>query len=99
MTQVDATKGKKLAKLAIGKVLHALNRADEIGGEVRDYLQERVLRDERYVSLRRKVATWRGESYQSAAEKDTKAQAVATAAAAAAPVAAVPGAKKAERPL
>ena len=102
MTQVDATKGKKLAKQAIGKVLHALNRADEIGGEVRDYLQERVLRDERYVALRRKVAAWRGESYQSAAEQDTKAHAVAKAAAAAAPVAEQPrtkAAKSAERPL
>jgi glutaredoxin 3 len=98
MTQADPAPGKKLAKQAITKVLHALNRADEIGGEVRDYIQERVLRDERYVRLRRKVASWRGEAYASAAEHDARAAAVATAAAAAAPTAAA-SAKKGERSL
>jgi glutaredoxin len=96
MTQ--AAEPKKLAKLAVDKVLSALNRADEIGGEVRDYIQERVLRDERYVSLRKKVAAWRGETYTSTTEQAKKAEVKAAAVAAVAPTAGA-GVKKGEQPL
>jgi glutaredoxin 3 len=96
MTQ--AAEPKKLAKQAVEKVLSALNRADEIGGEVRDYIQERVLRDERYIALRKKVAAWRGESYQSSTEQAHKAQVRAAAVAAVAPVAGA-SSKKGEQAL
>jgi glutaredoxin len=95
MTQAEP---KKLAQQAVEKVLSALNRADEIGGEVRDYIQERVLRDERYVALRKKVATWRGQSYHSTTEQASKAQAKAAAVAAVAPVAGA-SSKKGEQAL
>src|SRR5690349_19121130 len=39
-------------KQATERVFAALNRADEIGGEVRDFLQEKVAADPRYVSAR-----------------------------------------------
>ncbi len=73
-----------------------MNRADELGGEVRDFVQEKVLRDERYIAMRRRIAAMRGKTYVSAVEGDTKvAVAQAQAAAVAAPVAApvVKGAK------
>jgi hypothetical protein len=37
------------------KVFAALNRADEIGGEVRDWIQERVV-DRRYIAARKRLA-------------------------------------------
>lgn len=75
------------------KVLHALNRADEIGGEVRDWVQERVLVDPRYVSARKRVAKLFGKSYQSAEETIVKERAAEATRAAAAPKTAAPKAK------
>ncbi|MBL9015969.1 MAG: glutaredoxin [Myxococcales bacterium] len=76
---------KKLTKQATTKLFAALNRADEIGGEVRDYIQERVLADPRYVSARKRVAALFGKSYESKQEQtdraDQKAREVAAAAA------------------
>jgi len=72
---------KKLAKQAMDKVVAAFNRADELGGEVRDYLQERVLRDERYLSLRKKVAAWRGRGHAAPAAAPAAASQPAPAAA------------------
>jgi glutaredoxin len=76
----------------------ALNRADEIGGEVRDYIQERVVVDPRYVSARKRIAKLFGKSYESRHEGEVRVRAEADArAAVAAPTPAAP--KKGERPL
>ena len=56
---------KSLAKAATERVLSALNRADEIGGEVRDYLQDKVATDPRYVQARKRIAKLMGREYQS----------------------------------
>jgi glutaredoxin 3 len=90
---------KTAAKAATEKVLHALNRADEIGGEVRDYIQDKVLVDPRYVAMRKRLAALTGKAYTSRAEATSKAvRAEASRAAAAAPTPA-PAKKPAERPL
>jgi len=52
-------------KKTTDRVLAALNRADEIGGEVRDYLQDRVLVHPRYIAARRRLAGVLGRSYES----------------------------------
>jgi glutaredoxin len=51
----------------------ALNRADEIGGEIRDFLQERVATDPRYVAARKRIASLMGKTFESKAEGDAKA--------------------------
>ncbi|GAB4515783.1 MAG: hypothetical protein Tsb0020_34440 [Haliangiales bacterium] len=76
---------KTLGKRALGRVFAALNRADEIGGEVRDFVQDRVLRDPRYVDLRRRFEALRGKEYQSREDAEGAERARAEAAAAAAP--------------
>ncbi len=73
-----------LFKAATDKVLHALNRADEIGGEVRDWIQERVVVDARYVAARRRLARVFGGSYESAADRAARHDATEAARAAAA---------------
>jgi glutaredoxin len=77
---------KTWTKQATAKLFAALNRADEIGGEVRDYLQDKVAGDPRYVSARKKVAKWLGRSYESRGEVAHKAHAKAEKAAAVAAV-------------
>jgi len=79
---------KTLIKSAAAKVVAALNRADEVGGEVRDWIQEKVVADRRYVSARRRVAQLLGRAYESATEQASRARAAEAARAAAAPVAA-----------
>jgi glutaredoxin len=64
---------KKWTAQATETLLSALNRADEIGGEVRDYLQDRVATDPRYVSARKTMAKWLGRSYESRDEAAHKA--------------------------
>ena len=83
---------KSIRKRALGRVLSVLNRADELGGEARDWVQEKLVHDPRYVAVRKRVAAMRGEKFESRAEGVAKAQAQASkAAATAAPVvAAVP---------
>ncbi len=71
---------------ATAKVLGALNRADEIGGEIRDYLQDKVATDPRYVAARKKVASLLGQKYVSREEVAHKAQAKAEKTAAVAAV-------------
>lgn len=66
---------KKWSKQATEKVFAALNRADEIGGEVRDFLQEKVATDPRYVKARKRVAALFGKTYESRAESDARAKA------------------------
>src|SRR5262245_41924259 len=92
------TAKKTIGKRVLGRVLSALNRADELGGEARDWVQEKLVHDPRYVAVRKRIASLRGEAYESRAEGAAKAKvAAAKAAAVAAPVvAAVP---KGEKPL
>jgi glutaredoxin len=74
MSTTDETK-PTFTKQATEKVMHALNRADEIGGEIRDFLTERVAADPRYVNARKRVAKLFGKSYESKAEVAAKAAA------------------------
>jgi len=74
MTTTDEN-DKKWTKQATEKVLSALNRADEIGGEIRDFLTDRVATDPRYVKARKRVAKLMGRSYESKTELAAKAAA------------------------
>lgn len=76
---------KQVTKQATEKLFAALNRADELGGELRDFLQERVAVDPRYVSARKWIAKRLGREFTSH-EETARAQAAraATVAAAAA---------------
>ena len=65
---------KTTGRRALERTFAGLNRADEIGGEIRDYIQERVLVDERYVRLRKRAAALRGKTYTSRAEAAAAAQ-------------------------
>ncbi len=77
---------KKWTAQATEKVLSALNRADEIGGEVRDYIQDKMATDPRYIKARKAVAKLLGKSFESRSEAESKARAAeATRAAVAAP--------------
>ena len=78
------TETKKLSKQATEKLFAALNRADEIGGEIRDYLQDKVATDARYVTARKTVARWLGKSFESRDEAAAKARVAAERTAAAA---------------
>lgn len=83
---------KKWSKQATERVLAALNRADEIGGEVRDFIQDRMVTDPRYIKARKAVAKLFGKQYESRAEVQQKA--VAAEAARKAAAAPTPVAKK-----
>ena len=70
----------------VKKLFAALNRADEIGGELRDYIQDKLAHDPRYVRARKAMAKLFGKDFESKHEATTKAtQAEAKRAAAAAP--------------
>src|SRR5688500_18443172 len=84
MTAADEQTKQKWTKQATERVLAALNRADEIGGEVRDYIQEKVVTDPRYIKARKRVAKLLGRDYVSrdeaakaAADAEAKRKAVA----------------------
>jgi glutaredoxin 3 len=83
-----------LFKSAANRLVAAFNRADEIGGEVRDWIQEKVVVDPRYVAARKRVAKMLGRDFESAPEQAAKAAAAEDARAAAAPVAAAPVKRK-----
>ncbi|HEX7836920.1 MAG TPA: glutaredoxin [Kofleriaceae bacterium] len=54
---------QKWTSRASAKLVAMLNRADELGGELRDYLQDRrekMASDPRYLSARRTMARWLG---------------------------------------
>ena len=68
---------KKITTKATEKLFSALNRADELGGELRDYLQERVATDPRYVSARKRFAKLLGQRYVSRDEASATATAKA----------------------
>ena len=73
---------KKLTKQATEKLFAALNRADEIGGEIRDYVQDKMATDPRYVAARKRLAQLLGKDFESKAEATAKATAKAEARAA-----------------
>jgi glutaredoxin len=75
---------KKWTAQATSKLLSALNRADELGGELRDYLQDKMANDPRYVSARNKIARLLGRTPPQSPPPARPATA-ATAATAAAP--------------
>jgi glutaredoxin len=77
---------KPWTQQATEKLAQVLNRADELGGELRDYIQERVVADPRYVQARKKLAGLLGLTYESHAEAADKAQAQAAKVAQAAAV-------------
>ena len=84
---------KKWTAQATSKLLSALNRADELGGELRDYLQDKMANDPRYVSARNKIARLLGRTPpQSPPPARPAASASATAAPAPAATAAAPAA-------
>lgn len=83
----DSTK-QKWTKQATARVLAALNRADEIGGEVRDFIQDKMTADPRYIKVRKAVAKLFGREYVSrpeAAQQAAAAEAARKAAAAPSP--------------
>jgi len=75
MTMATDDNKPSWTKQATERVLAALNRADEIGGEVRDFLQERVATDPRYVQARKRLAKLFGRAYESRDEAAEKAKA------------------------
>lgn len=88
MTATEQNQPKKWTKQATERVLAALNRADEIGGEVRDFIQDKMTADWRYVRARKAVAKLLGREYVSraeAAQQATVAEAARKAAAAPSP--------------
>jgi glutaredoxin len=87
----DKDADKKWAAQATEKLMAVLNRADEIGGELRDYLQDRMATDPRYVQARKAMARLLGRTFESRDEVAHKAQAKAEHTAA---VAAVTSEKK-----
>ena len=90
MAEMPKSSDDKWTQQATRKLVAALNRADELGGEVRDYLQEKVAGDPRYVSARKRIAKLFGRDYESRDEAKHKAQARAEKVAAAAATTAAP---------
>jgi glutaredoxin len=82
----ESESDKKWTAQATEKVMAALNRADELGGELRDFLQERVATDPRYVQARKTMARLLGRRWESQEEVAHKAQAKAERTAAVAAV-------------
>lgn len=76
---------KQMRKRAIEGLIAGFERADEIGGEIRDYIQDKVLVDERYIQVRRRIAEMRGKTYVSQVERENERAAKVHAAAQAAP--------------
>ena len=85
-----------MIKQATEKLFAALNRADEIGGEIRDYLQDKVATDPRYVAARKRIAALLGRSYESREDLGARAQAAATHAASVAAATPAPRSKRTE---
>lgn len=71
------TEDKKMSKQATEKLFAALNRLDEIGGEVRDYLQDQMATNPRYIAARKMFAKALGKDFESKPEAAAKAAAVA----------------------
>jgi glutaredoxin len=65
---MSETEKPTLAKQAAERLVAMLNRADELGGEIRDQLQEKMQTDERYIKARKAVARLLGKQWESPAE-------------------------------
>src|SRR5262245_58687131 len=87
---------KSMSKRAAEKVFAAFNRADELGGELRDYVQDKVVTDPRYIAARKRLAKLFGRAYESRLEVAQQAKAKADKTAA---VAATASGKKAAKGL
>ena len=74
MAETDDKKSPAWTKQASEKLVAVLNRADEIGGELRDYLQDKMATDERYVKARKAFAKFLGRDYESKHEAEQKAE-------------------------
>lgn len=72
---------------ALSRVFSVLNRADEIGGEVRDYLVDRYQESDRAQGVVKKIQELRGKSFKTTTESRAESAAAAAKAAAVAPVA------------
>ena len=57
------------------KLMAALNRADEIGGEVRDFIQDKMATEPRYIKARKAWAKLVGKDFESKDEVAAKAKA------------------------
>ena len=91
----DKPDTSSFTKQATEKLFAALNRADEIGGELRDFLQDKMATDPRYIRARKAMAKLLGKEFESKTETEGKARAAeATRAAVAAPTV-VPASKTA----
>jgi glutaredoxin len=74
MAQAESkTEAKKWTAQATEKVMAALNRADEIGGEVRDFITDKMATDPRYIRARKTFAKLLGKTYESRDEAAKKA--------------------------
>lgn len=87
------------AKQAAERLVSMLNRADELGGELRDQIQEKMATDARYIKARKAVAKLLGKQWESPGEtaaRERAAEAARKAAAAKAPTAAAKAAAAAK---
>ncbi|MEP6864811.1 MAG: glutaredoxin [Deltaproteobacteria bacterium] len=71
----ESEKDEKFAKVAGEKLMSALNRADEIGGELRDFIQDKMATDPRYIRARKAWAKLVGKDFESKDEAAAKAKA------------------------
>lgn len=79
-----------VAQRVAKRMITAFNRADELGGELRDFIQDRMANDPRYIRARKAIARFRGQSFVSSpdiAAAATRAEAQRAAAAAPGPTA------------
>jgi glutaredoxin len=95
----DDEAAKNWTAQATEKLMTVLNRADEIGGELRDYLQDRMATDPRYIQARKAFARLMGASFESRDEAVHKAQVKAEKVAAVAAVTPDKAATKAGKTL
>jgi glutaredoxin len=65
----------KFTKVATEKLFSALNRADELGGELRDFIQDKMHTDPRYIRARKAMAKLLGKDFESKDEVASKAKA------------------------
>jgi glutaredoxin len=79
---------QKWTAQAMSKLVSALNRADEIGGELRDYVQDRMAHDPRVAQVRSQISRLLGRRDPQADPAARPTAAAATSASAPAPAAA-----------
>lgn len=92
---MSETQKSTFAKQAAERIVAMLNRADELGGELRDQIQEKMATDARYIKARKAVAKLLGKEWTSPAEVAERERAAEAARKAAAATAPTPAAKAA----